>query len=634
VRPIALLATAALALAAPSPAAEPQQLGPRWDDDASLPEHAVDVVDYTLRASLDPLAHTVHGAGTIRWTNTSRTAVHELWLHLYLNAFKNDGSAFMRERVGGRGSAPAEDWGWIDVRSLALRGDVGPPVDLLPSMETKRNGDEDETDARVPLSRDVAPGESITLDLAFDDKLPVVIERTGYRGSFHMVGQWFPKVARLEPDGTWAHFVFHHLAEFYADFGTYDVTLDVPEAFAIGATGPAVETHVDKGRRVERHVQADIHDFAWTAWDHWRVAKARIDDVDVSVLYPPGFEGVASRDLDAVRFALPYEGARYGRYPYHVLTIVHPQEDAGEAGGMEYPTLITSVGAWWMPRGVTLPEIVTVHELGHQWFYGLVATNEVLWPVLDEGVNQFAEVDALAKWRGSSSAADLFGLSLSDLALEAAISSSAAHDEPIAQPAYAFSTGANYGRLVYSRTAAVLATLAGVFGDDGVGRALGRYARRNRFGHPVPADLVAAFLEVLGGDAAAVLQSALFDKGWIDFAVEAPWSAPSRASDGTWDGSVVVRRRGNVVLPVDVDLLLADGTTHRERWDGKGDWTRLLWHGPAALRGAVVDPEHRIVIDDRLSNNHAATRDGGGSTEQSLERLTYWAELALEALTP
>ena len=85
-----------------------------------------------------------------------------------------------------------------------------------------------------------------------------------------MVGQWFPKIARLEPDGTWAHFPFHHLAEFYADFGTYDVTLDVPEAFAIGATGPVVERRVDGGRRVERHVQGDVHDFAWTAWDRWQ----------------------------------------------------------------------------------------------------------------------------------------------------------------------------------------------------------------------------------------------------------------------------------------------------------------------------------------------------------------------------
>jgi hypothetical protein len=637
VRLVAPALIASLALAATSAATEPAAptpLGARWDDDASLPAHAVDVVDYTLRARLDPSAHTVHGEGTIAWTNTSHAPARELWLHLYLNAFKNDRSAFMRERVGGRGSAPPEDWGSIDVRSLALRMDDGKTVNLLPSMETQRAGDDDETDAHVALPLAVAPGERITLDVAFDDKLPVVVERTGYRGTFHMVGQWFPKIARLEPDGTWAHFVFHHLAEFYADFGTYDVTLDVPEAYTIGATGPVVESHVEAGRRIERHVQADIHDFAWTAWNLWHVARERIDGVEVSVLYPPGFEAVAERDLAAVRFALPYEGARYGRYPYPVLTVVHPQQDAGEAGGMEYPTLITAGGAWWTPPGVRLPEIITVHELGHQWFYGMVATNEVLWPVLDEGINQFAEVDAMAKWRGSASAVDLLGLSVGDAATQGVTSATAAHDEPVAQPAYAFSSGSDYGRLVYGRTSALLATMAAVYGDDRVALALGRYARRFRFEHPVPSDLIAAFAEVLGDDAATVLRSALFDKGWVDYAVDSAWSERAASSDGTWEGSVVVRRRGTLTLPVDIDLLLADGTTRREHWSGAGDWKRIAWRGPSALRGAVVDPEHRILIDDRITDNHTAARDGGGGTRRSLERLVYWSQVALGVLSP
>jgi hypothetical protein len=636
VRPVAFAFAAVLgSYAAPlaaEPAAPRPELGPTWDDDAHLPAHAEDVADYTLRATLDPQAHTVHGAGTIRWTNTSRAAVHDLWLHLYLNAFKNDRSAFMRERVGGRGSAPPDDWGWIDVRALALRTDDGPSVDLLPGLETKRGGDDDETDAHVALPRDVRPGEAITLDVVFDDKLPAIVERTGYRGTFHMVGQWFPKIARLERDGTWSHFVFHHLAEFYSDFGTYDVTLDVPEGYTVGATGPAVESHVGGGRRVERHVQADVHDFAWTAWNLWHTKRERVDGVDVTVLYPPGFDDVAARDLDAVRFTLPYDGARYGPYPYGVLTVVHPQQDAAEAGGMEYPTLITSSGAWWTPAGARIPEIVTVHELGHQWFYGLVATNEVLWPVLDEGVNQFAEADTMAKWKGPSSAVDLLRLSASDAAVDGVTSSTSAHDEPVAQPAYAFSTGGNYGRLVYGRTAAILATLAAVYGDDAVARALGRYARRFRFEHPVPSDLVGAFAEVLGEQPAATLGTALFDEGWVDYAADGAWSGP--ADDGGWQGSVVVRRRGTLVLPVDVELLLADGTTRRERWDGHGDWKRFPWHGPVALQGAVVDPDHRILIDERLSNNHAATATGGGSTRRALERLTYWAELALQALSP
>jgi len=598
-----------------------------------LRQHAEDVVDYTLTASLDTATHSVHATGAIRWRNTSSKAVRELWLHLYLNAFKDDDSDFLREQVGGRGSSLPEGYGRTEIRSLTLQNADGSADDLLATMETKRPGEKDETDARVPLPREVGPGESIQMDVAFDDKLPIVVERTGYRNSFHMIGQWFPKVARLEPDGTWAHFPFHHLSEFYADFGTYDVTLDVPESFTIGATGPAVETHVMGGRRVERHVQGDIHDFAWTAWDRWQSRHDAVDGVAVTVLFPPGFGDIADRELEAVRFALPDDSARYGRYPYVTLTVVHPPQEAAEAGGMEYPTLITGDGPWLTPRGVLEPEIVAVHELGHQWFYGLVATNESAWPFLDEGINQYAEGDTMGRWRGAGSAANLFGLRVSDAAIQAVAGNMAARDEAVAQAANAFSTGANYGRLVYSRTASVLETMRRVYGDDTVARALGVYTRRFRFEHPGPEQLIEVFDEVLGPAVAATLRSALFDKGWVDFAVDRVRS--ERAEHGAgYEGSVVVRRRGTLLFPVDVDLVMADGSRRRETWDGDGDWKRFEYRGRIPLAGAVVDPDDRVVIDSNLENNHGTTAEGGGRARRTIERLTYWLELLLQTVSP
>jgi hypothetical protein len=586
--------------------------------------HADDVADYTLTATLDPEAHTVVGAGVIHWRNTSREPVHELWLHLYLNAFKNERSAFLRERVGGRGSAPPEAFGSIDVTKLALREPSGGSVDLLAGIELRTvAGDEDETDARVPLPRAVGPLESIDLDVAFDDHLPVVIERTGYRGHFHMIGQWFPKLARLEPDGTWSHFPFHHLAEFYADFGTYDVTLDVPSSYTIGATGPVIEARLDGGRRIERHVEHDVHDFAWTAWDEWKTARETIDGVAVTVLYPPGFGGVADRALASVRFALPYDSACYGPYPYTVLTVVVPQNDASEAGGMEYPTLITSDGPWLTPPRVLVPEIVTVHELGHQWFYGLVASNEAAWPFLDEGLNQFAETDAMARWQGEGSASSLFGLRLSDAALQAVAGNGAVHDEPVAQSANAFSTGSNYAKLVYSRTAAVMDTLARVYGRDAVVGALGRYTRRYRFEHPGPEEFLGVIEETLGARPARTLRAALFDEGWVDY-----------VADDVGEHSAIVRRRGTLSFPVDVDLVVDDGSRRRESWDGEGASKVFRWGGPGVLRAVVVDPDHRVTIDANLENNFGASGGRGAGAPRTLERGAYWMQLALQALSP
>jgi hypothetical protein len=161
----------------------------RFDTDSSLPVHADDVVDYALRASLDPIKHTVHGEGTITWRNTSSVPARELWVHLYMNAFKNQRSFWLRESiVGFRGTGAVKDWGTIDVRKFALREEGGITTDLWASAELHRPGDDDETDVRVPLPHDIAPGEKIQIDVVWDDKLPAVVERTGYAGKFHMVG--------------------------------------------------------------------------------------------------------------------------------------------------------------------------------------------------------------------------------------------------------------------------------------------------------------------------------------------------------------------------------------------------------------------------------------------------------------
>ena len=623
---------------------------------SDLREHAEDVADYTLTATLDPVNHTVHGEGSLRWVNGSAAAVNEIWLHLYMNAFKNERSAWLRERVGGRGAQRPTSWGFIDVRRFALG-----EVDLWKDAELHRPDDEDETDVRVSLPRPVQPGERVTFAMSWDVQLPSIVERTGFDGSFHMVGQWFPKVARLEAtrDGGWAHFPFHHLAEFYADFGTYDVTLDVPAGFVVGATGPLVSSAVSGGRRRERHVQADIHDFAWTAWDRFQERSEKVGNVAVRALYPPGYEADAERELAAVRFALPSFGARYGDYPYDVLTLVHPPVRDDEAGGMEYPTLITTGGSWWQPSGAHVVELVTVHELGHEWFYGLLASDEMTSPFLDEGINAFAEADVLRERYGAGSLLDLGDLTVDDAALDAVLGNLAEHDEKVAQPAFAFATGTDYARLVYQRTAAIFETLRRVYGDARFRDAMRAYTTRQRFGHPTTRDLLRAFSDALGPDVARTLAVALEEKGWVDYRVETVTSEPERAARGLFDrdgkreavsgaadpptssgappmyeGSVLVGRRGTLRFPVVVEMTAESGEKRRVAWDGQADTVRLPYRSSSPLAAAEVDPGRDVLLDDDRGNNAAAREAPVIGAPGVLERSTYWLTLLLQALEP
>jgi hypothetical protein len=613
-------------------------------------ESAEPVTDYTLRARLDADAHVIHGQGTILLRNRSPKDLTELWLHLYLNGFKNQSSVFLRDPIGGfRGTAPVTEWGYIDVKRLAWKRPGG-DVDLMRAVDTHAADPTDETDARVALPVPLAAGAEMTLDVAWEARLPEVVERTGHAGSFHFAGQWFPKLARLDPSGTFAHFTFHHLAEFHADFGSYDVTIDVPKAFVVGATGPRISEQIQGDRRVVRHAQSSVHDFAWTAWDRFESREDTVDGVKITYLSPPGYDAAVRREVEAMRFAIPHYRAHYGRYPYGVLTVVYPPESAREAGGMEYPTLITTGGRWWGPPGVLDVELVTLHEFGHQYFYGLLASNEAEHPFLDEGVNSWAEARALEAWRGEASLVRLLGLEVSDHAVQI-VGRAHVHDARVGQPARAFSLGSQYGGLVYGRTATLLETARRVYGTAAMDAAMLRYATEQRFRHPGPEDLLSAIAASVSPEAAAMLRVGLFDRGWVDFAVADMGSHALRPAAGVFDregkretvdppkdlpggfgGWVLVTRRGTMSFPVDVELWADDGTSKRVAWDGKGESTRIPYEGAARLAGVVVDPDHKILADQDYTNNFTGTRRG--RLPRVLDRLTHGAEQVLVGVAP
>ena len=625
-------ASASPSAPAPVPASAP----------APLPVEAAraePIASYTLRATLDPDQHTVVGEGTLRWKNASRVPQRELYVHLYLNGFKGRRTVFLRTPIEGfRGSEDLRAFGRIDVKRFAVREMDG--VDVWPPGRPTTPGDpEDETDIRVELPRPVAPGEAITVDLAWESHLPSISLRTGHFGRFHMVGQWFPKIARLEPDGRWAHFPFHRLSEFYADFGAYDVTVDVPDGFEVGATG-RLERELRAGGRVERRfVQEDVHDFAFAAWDGFRERRAvTADGIAIRCLHPAGSERAADVQIAAARFGLAHFGEAFGRYPHATLTIVHPPDGAEEAGGMEYPTLITTGGAWYshLP-GARFLEAITLHELAHQWFQGLVATDEHRFPFLDEGLTSYAELDAMRALFGPSSASGTLGLPVDLGAVQRLGALMGGHDAAIAQAAPEFLSGFDYGALVYARTAALLETLGGVHGHDVLRRAIGRYARENRFRHPGPEALLAAVRAEAGEGAAEALRVGLFERGWIDLAVSGFESKePDATAPGgraAHEGHVLVRRRGTLVLPVDVALHGADGSVQRVRWDARETAARLPYAGPARLVAAVIDPDRRVLLDEDLTNN--ARREGGSIlAPRVLDHASFAAGVALWAIAP
>ncbi|MDX2053748.1 MAG: M1 family aminopeptidase [Polyangiaceae bacterium] len=610
------------------------------------------VASYNLDANLDVGKHTIHATGTIHFTNRSTRALTELWFHLYLNAFKNNRSLFLRNPFAlGRSGRTLSSYGYIEVHKLTSPR-FGTQNLWANSAKHSPADPDDTTDISVPLPAPLEPGESLELELEFTSHLPPVLERTGYAGSFHFAGQWFPKLAKLELDGTFAHFPFHPNAEFYADFGDYDVRITAPNEFVIGATGSLVETTQRKNSTTSHFSLKGAHDFAFTAWDKFERISEKVGDVHVQLLFPAWQRENALLSLSAVRQALPNFSRRFGPYPYPTLTVVHPPEAGEGAGGMEYPSLITTGGVWFEPYlGSHAIEAVTVHELGHQWFYGLLASNESEAPFLDEGVNSYAEIGVLEDLLGVGSAFRGAGLDISIAALHRVNAAWYGGDDVVAQPARGFRGFSAMGGLVYSRTATLLLTLERVFGPEKFRAALKLYAEKFRFGHPTPDDFVTTLEKELEPSFGRALRVGLFERGWVDYRVESvasrrsladlglfaeggPQSSRASAASGSkdWLGRAVVYRRGNLEIPVEIALHLKSGAVLRRKWNGQGASFVVDYTGPSELASVEVDPDLKIPLDQNLLNNSKAVTPAGESRISYI--LTSLAHLFVSGALP
>ena len=385
---------------APSEAAAPGTMDP-----PRSPRNA----NYSIDAHLDAAARTLTGSELITWRNISSRLAAELRFHLYWNGWKSTRSTFLRERVSR--NRPPNDFSGIEVTSIALWPPKGSaaaePIDLTSArrfIAPDDGNDDDETVMEVPLPEPVEPGETVRIEVKWTARVPRTFDRTGAVGNFFFIAQWFPKLGVLE-DGGWNAHQFHAATEFFSDYGVYDVRLTVPRGWTVGATGVERERQDDpqQGTTTHRYYQEDVHDFAWTTSpDYIEMTELfehpRLPPVTMRLLLQPEHRAQAKRHFDAARTALTHYGEWFSAYPYGHLTIVDPAYQSG-ADGMEYPTLVTAGTEWLVPPEATsgTPEEVTIHEIDHQFFYGIVGTNEFEHAWMDEGITTYTAARALAQ---------------------------------------------------------------------------------------------------------------------------------------------------------------------------------------------------------------------------------------------
>jgi len=531
----------------------------------------------------------------LEFTNTSSAPLTELVFHLYLNAFRDADSVFMRESGGALRGERFTSRGAIVLSSLAVNGS-----ELLARARTELvKGDL--TQLALPLRSPLAPGAKLVVESSFVAALPEVFARSGYAEDFYCVAQWFPKLAKLEPDGSFASFPYHALSEFYADFADYEFTVRTPKEFVVGANGTLVREAKNDNRIARTYAIKRALDAVWVAGKSLQVREEQWREVALRYVYAPGYELALEEHEETVRAGLDHYGMRFGAYPYPSLTVVVPPRRARGAAGMEYPGLFLTDGGWLPVPGSpgASGAFVTAHELAHQWFPGVLASSEQRYPVLDEGFAEWAALDLLRKQFGETGALSAW-LPFSRFEAErvGTWSFHQAIAPGLAAPAYSPS---EYGASVYGEAALALETIRRVFGRARFDEAMRTYTRENWFGHPTPTELASAFDRVYGdGFSARFLLPLLIDGSPVSLRIS---EARTAARGALFVTHVRARRSGSVPLPTWLAAYDAQGNElTRVPFPGHLDTLNASFETGRPVARVVLDPDRAVLVD-------AAVRD-------------------------
>ncbi|MEO6134985.1 MAG: M1 family metallopeptidase [Ginsengibacter sp.] len=441
-------------------------------------------VNYKIDVTLNDVDKTLDGFETIDYTNRSPDTLFYIWFHLWPNAYKNDRTAFSEQLL----QLGRTDFYFSEEEQRGYINRLDFKVNNISAQLENHNLYIDV--AKLILPSPIAPGETIKITTPFHVKIPFNFSRGGYVDDTYQVTQWYPKPAVYDNKG-WHPMPYLDQGEFYSEFGNYTVDISFPSKYKVAATGKLQNTKTNNSRSTTHtYVQNNVHDFAWFAnkdfivkEDTLRLASGRI--IEVKAYYTPEGKQVWKKSISFLKDAITTRSKWLGEYPYDVVSAV--EATMGFDGGMEYPT-ITSISP--MPDEQSL-DLVIEHEVGHNWNYGILATNERDHPWMDEGINTYfdnrytqlkygTEITAAKGFIEKKLPEDPF-----NFAYRIAIAEK--KDQPIETKAADFSP-ANSAVIAYYKTGLWMQKIETYLGKNLFDSCLHEYYNRWKFKHPYPED--------------------------------------------------------------------------------------------------------------------------------------------------
>ncbi|MBL7011111.1 MAG: M1 family metallopeptidase [Candidatus Marinimicrobia bacterium] len=590
-------------------------------------------VNYDIQVLLNDNDHTISAYEKLTYQNNSPDTLNFIWFHIWPNAYKDDSTAYAKQAgVDSRFSqSDSTQRGFIDSLDFSIDGKkvdwVNHPdwIDVI----------------KLRLPTPLMPNKSIRIETPFFVKIPEVFSRLGHTGKHYEMTQWYPKPAVYDRKG-WHPMPYLNQGEFYSEFGSFDVKITLPKDYRIMATGDLVngedeyawldsltlvadsiqslpkkdfkkwvksqkknnkETDIDSTdiemKTLHFH-QEKVHDFAWFADKKWLVQKGELyladstQKVTLWSFYLPKNAKLWENSIEYLHDSGYWYSRYYGDYPYNHITAVDGDLSAG--GGMEYPN-ITVISK--MP-GKQMLEMVIMHEVGHNWFYGILGSNERYHTWMDEGFNDYTNIRYWQdKYKDQDERFVVVDFIQNKLGIGRNMKFSwfeyiryaATAKSPKAQPlnlkADEFIDG-NYGQN-YSKTAVFTRFLQHYLGEEKMDEIMQDYYETWKFKHPYPEDVQTIFEKHYGKDLRWYFDGVFETTDYVDFSIQRKGNR------------FTVSNKGKLKTPVEVVFF---GNNHEElerRWLEDFEW-RTVINAPVNVWYAIIDPDEHMPDVDRTNN--------------------------------
>jgi hypothetical protein len=578
-------------------------------------------VKYEMEVTMDVGKNQYRGTQKLHYTNNSPDTLDRAFYHLYYNAFQPNSMMDVRSRtiadpdrrVGNRiFNLSPEETGYLNVKSLTLNG-----------KSTKFT--HEETILEVDLPEPIFPGQTVVFDMEFEGQVPLQVRRAGRdnsEGIRYSMAQWYPKMAAYDIRGWHANPYIGR--EFYGIFGDFDVKITIDKNYTLGGTGylqnaneighgyeeEGVTVPLNKRNTLTWHFFApNVHDFMWAADPNYTHEKIQMDNGPmVHFLYvksdktEENWKKLKGYTVDAIQFM----SDNFGKYPYEQFSVVQ-----GGDGGMEYPmaTLITG------HRNLRSLVGVTVHELIHMWYYGVLGFNESSEPWLDEGFTTWATnvvMDAVFEkdpnFIQEGNYRSYFRLVDSGF------------EEPLTTHGDHYNRNSAYGAGTYTKGAVFVEQLAYIMGKENFDRAMLRLWNDWQFKQPNGNDVIRIMEKTSGLELDWYLDYFIASTKTIDYGIKNVEAEGEKTK-------ITLERVGQMPMPLDVVVTYQDGSQEMvylplvimrgekpaeaglpervltEKWPWTNYSKEILLSSPISeIKSVEIDPSRRLADINRDNN--------------------------------